>query len=82
VEYQDEKGRWKSVKNLSINPPLMPGKERFNKPHFVEYLLDFQPVKTKAIRVIGDAGAVKHWTGIFTHFTSLTELSVHGPLEK
>jgi ADP-ribosylglycohydrolase len=80
VEYQDEKGKWRPVKDLSVKPPLMPGKERFNKPHFVEYMLAFQPVKTKAIRVIGDAGAVKHWTGIFTYFTSLTELSVHEPL--
>lgn len=80
VEYRDEEGRWKPVDDLLIYPPLPEGKERFNKPHFVEYLLAFKPVKTTAIRMIGKAGGVEHWFSKFTHFTSITELSVHGAL--
>jgi len=80
VEYRDEDGEWKPVKGLEISPPLPPGEERFNKPHFVEYLLAFQPVNTTAIRMIGSAGGVRHWHSKRTYFTSITELSVHGPL--
>jgi len=82
VEYRDEKGEWKPVQKLVISPPLPPGKERFNKPHFVEYLLAFQPVYTTAIRMIGDAGGVEHWSRKRTYFTSITELSVHRPLPR
>jgi len=82
VEYRDEKGEWKPVQELVISPPLPPGRERFNKPHFVEYLLAFQPVHTTAIHMIGDAGGVEHWSRKRTYFTSITELSVHGPLPR
>ncbi len=80
VEYRNGDGHWRSVEDLLIYPPLPKGEERFNRPHFVEYLLAFKPVETTAIRMIGDAGGVKHWYSKFTHFTSITELSVHGPL--
>jgi hypothetical protein len=80
VEYRDEKGEWKSVDDLIIVPDLLPNNEPYNKAHFVEYLLAFKPVNTKAVRIIGDAGAAKHWRNKPYHFTSITELSVHGPL--
>jgi len=80
VEYKDENGEWKSVNKLQIYPPLPGGNQPFNKPHFVEYLLAFQPVKTTAIRLIGEAGGTKHWFSKLTHFTSISELTVHGPL--
>jgi hypothetical protein len=80
VEYRDQDGDWQSVEDLVIRPSLLPGEERFNKPHFVEYLLVFKPVETSAIRLIGNAGGVEHWYSAFTRFTSITELSAHGPL--
>lgn len=80
VEFSDKNGNWKPVERLSINPPLPEGKERFNKPHFVNYLLVFEPIETSAIRIIGKAGGVEHWFSKFTRFTSVTELSVHGAL--
>jgi hypothetical protein len=80
VEYRDQDGNWQSVEDLVISPALMPGEERFNKPHFVEYLLAFEPVVTSAVRIIGTAGGVEHWYSDFTRFTSITELSAHGPL--
>lgn len=80
VEYRDDKGDWHSVEDLVTNPPLPHGTERFNKPHFVEYLLAFKPISTGAIRIIGAAGGVEHWSSELTHFTSITELSVYGPL--
>ena len=59
-----------------------PGNEPYNKPHFVEYLLAFRPVETKAIRMIGEAGGTRHWHSELTYFTSITELSVHGALPR
>ncbi len=80
VEYRDQEDGWQSVEDLVISPSLMQGGERFNKPHFVEYLLAFKPVVTSAIRIIGNAGGVEHWYSAFSRFTSITELSAHGPL--
>ena len=80
VEYRNEDGHWRSVEDLLIYPPIPKGEERFNRPHFVEYLLAFKQVQTTAVRIIGYAGAAKHWYSEFTRFTSITELSVHGQL--
>lgn len=80
VEYKDDAGSWKSVEGLVVTPPLAKGDEPFNKPHFVEYLLAFEPVRTKAIRMTGGAGGAKHWKSEFTCFTSISELGVYGPL--
>ncbi len=96
VEYRDAQGEWQPVKGLVISPPLPkllpPEKEpknKFNKPNFVEYLLGFKPMKTTAIRMIGETAEVDHWTiqwpdkpnrVCVSHFTSITELSVYGPL--
>ncbi len=82
VEHLDSEGNWTPVQGLLINPPLAPGPLPFNKPHFVEYLLAFRPVTTTAIRIIGDAGTAAHWRSELTHFASITELSVHGPLPR
>lgn len=90
VEFQDSQGAWHPVKGLVTNPSLPSGEERFNKPHFVEYLLAFQPVETHAIRLVGTTGGVGHWTQEWpdkaervyvSHFGSISELSAHGPLK-
>ena len=80
VEYQDEQGGWKTAEGLKIHPPFTAGGERYNKPSFVRHTLFFEPVKTTAIRIRGGAAGVPHWTGANSHFTSVTELSVHAPL--
>lgn len=82
VEYRDAQGEWKPVQGLLISPPLAPGNEPYNKPHFVEYLLAFPAIETKAIRMIGQAGGTTHWHSKLTYFTSISELSVHGPLPR
>jgi len=82
VEYQDDNLKWKPVEGLKMIPALVNKDNTDIKPDFVEYLLAFNPVSTKAIRIIGNAGGGDHW---FSHnktpyFTSITELSVHEPL--
>jgi hypothetical protein len=52
----------------------------FYQPHFVEYVISFPTIETKAIRVIGDAKIQDHWnkyTKNVSGFTSVTELSVY-----
>ncbi len=80
VQYLDEKGKWQSVEKTVIEPPLPETDIVFYQPHFVEYTIHFNSVKTKGIRIIGDAKVQSHWnkyTKNVSGFTSITELSVY-----
>jgi hypothetical protein len=80
VQYKNEDEKWVSVQKCTINPPLPKTDVVFFQPHFAEYVISFDPVKTKAIRIIGDAMIQDHWnkyTKNVSGFTSITELSVH-----
>lgn len=79
VEYQVESGKWKEAKDLVITPPLPGGFHPFNKPHFAEYLLTFDPVKVRAVRIIGTPGGLPRKNKIH-RFTTISELGVYGPL--
>jgi len=78
VEYLDDAGKWKPVDKLVTTPALIGGNQPYNKPHFVEYTMSFKPVKTTAIRMIGDAGGGEHWYSKKAYFTSISELAVFG----
>lgn len=80
VEYRTVNGNWQPVHNLIVSPSLIPGNQPYNKPHFVEYLLAFEPVRTRAIRVIVQAGGSHHWRSALSYFTSITELGAYGRL--
>jgi hypothetical protein len=80
VQYRDAAGSWVPVRGLTVDPPLAPGALPFDKAHFVERLIAFEPVTTTAIRMIGDAGTAEHWRDPPTHFTSIAELGVYGPV--
>lgn len=80
VQYKNEEGKWVPVEHTTSNPPLPKTDIVFFQPHFVEYVISFAPVKTKAIRIIGDAMIQDHWnkyTKKVSGFTSITELSVY-----
>jgi hypothetical protein len=80
VQYMDTTGQWKPVGTISIDPPLPATDVVFYQPHFVEYVISFPTIETKAIRVIGDAKIQDHWnkyTKNVSGFTSVTELSVY-----
>jgi hypothetical protein len=80
VQYMNDEGKWVPVEKISITPPLPATDIVFYQPHFVEYIISFDPVETKAIRIIGDAKIQDHWnkyTKQVSGFTSITELSVY-----
>jgi len=80
VQYLNEAGKWTPVEKISITPALPETDIVFFQPHFVEYVISFNPVETKAIRIIGDAKIEGHWnkyTKNVSGFTSVTELSVY-----
>jgi len=80
VQYLDEKGKWQPVTQTLIDPPLPATDIVFYQPHFVEYVISFPTIQTKAIRIIGDTKIEGHWnkyTKNVSGFTSITELSVY-----
>jgi hypothetical protein len=80
VQYLNDAGRWVSVERSTVSPPMPASDIVFIQPHYAEYVLTFAPVKTKGIRIIGDAAIQDHWnkyTKNVSGFTSITELSVH-----
>jgi hypothetical protein len=80
VQYMNDAGKWVPVEKISISPPLPATPVVFFQPHFAEYVLSFETVETKAIRIIGDAMIQDHWnkyTKQVSGFTSITELSVY-----
>ena len=82
VEYMNEQGKWEKVNRGKIIPGLPEDVNTFIRPNFVEYILTFQPVTTKAIRIIGTAGGLEHWhENIIYHFSSITELSVYKEIQ-
>lgn len=80
AQYKNEEGKWVGVQKTNITPPMPISDIIFIQPHFVEYVMTFDPVKTKAIRIIGDAMIQDHWnkyTKKVSGFTSITELSIY-----
>lgn len=80
VQYLNEAGRWVSVENTTVQPSLPASDIVFIQPHYAEYVISFNPVSTKGIRIIGDAAVQGHWnkyTKNVSGFTSITELSVY-----
>ncbi|MDQ3015403.1 MAG: ADP-ribosylglycohydrolase family protein [Bacteroidota bacterium] len=80
VQYKNEDGKWVGVTHTSINPPMPETGYLIYQPHFAEYVLSFDKVTTKAIRIIGDAMIQDHWnkyTKQVSGFTSITELRVY-----
>lgn len=80
IQYQDDNGKWIPISVFKSTPELAETDVVFFQPHFVEYVFEFEPVKTKAIRIIGDTKVQSHWhkyTKNVSAFTSITELSVY-----
>ncbi len=80
VQYKNEEGKWVSAEQTQIQPGLPKTDIVFFQPHFAEYVISFKSVKTKAVRIIGDAMIQDHWnkyTKNISGFTSIAELGVY-----
>ncbi len=80
VQYKNEEDKWVPIEKISISPSMPATDVVFYQPHFVEYVISFPAIQTKAIRIIGDAMVQDHWhkfTKKVSAFTSITELSVY-----
>jgi hypothetical protein len=80
VQVLNQQGNWVAATNVSVSPVLPGNASVFVQPHFVEYIIRFDPVVTKGIRILGDAAVQTHWhkyTKQVSAFTSITELSVY-----
>jgi len=80
IQYQDENGKWIPVPKYTSTPALPATDIVFFQPHFVEFVFEFEPVRTKAIRILDDTKVQDHWnkyTKNVSAFTSITELSVY-----
>lgn len=80
VQYLNADGRWVSAQKTEITPQLPSSNAVFIQPHNAEYVITFEAVETKGIRIIGDAALQDHWnkyTKNVSCFTSITELSIY-----
>jgi hypothetical protein len=80
VQYLGVDNKWHDVGGYTSTPALPDTDIVFFQPHFVEYVFEFAPVKTKAIRIIGDTKIQDHWnkyTKNVSSFISITELGVY-----
>ena len=79
VEYMDADGRWIPVE-ATVTPALPASDEVFIQPHFAEFVFEFEPVETTAIRVIGDNCRFIHYnkyTKEVAAFISVSEVQVY-----
>ncbi|MDY3979166.1 MAG: ADP-ribosylglycohydrolase family protein [Tidjanibacter sp.] len=80
IQYRGADGGWYDVGAFTSTPELPKSDVVFIQPHSVEYLFEFAPVTTTAIRMLGDTKIQEHWnkaTKNTSSFTSITELSVY-----
>ncbi|MFN0171578.1 MAG: ADP-ribosylglycohydrolase family protein [Bryobacteraceae bacterium] len=80
VEYRDPGGAWRPVNHLRITPSFPDGDSPVVKAHFAEYLLFFDPVKTRAVRIAGNVGVARSLVKNPPLFTSISELGAYGPV--
>ena len=80
VQYQDEAGEWRTVQLLSIEPGLDFDNSQWLKGAYIDQSLAIEPVTTRAIRIIGDAGGIEQDArngGEKRHYTAISELAVY-----
>lgn len=77
VEYLKGNGKWVSVSGLKVLPEQNLNTQTFAQAHYAPYLCSFEPVETRAIRIIGDAAGKTAWNHKdVVHFINLSELAV------
>jgi len=80
VQYKDSGGKWKKADLLSISPGMDFDNTQWLKGAYIDHSLSIDPVKTKAIRIIGDAGGIEQDArngGERMFYTAISELAVY-----
>jgi hypothetical protein len=80
VEYRDGDGAWRSASIRSIDPAMDLDNSQWLKGAWIDHVIDIEPVRTSAIRIIGDAGGIEQDQrngGEIRHFTAAAELAVY-----
>ena len=80
VQYQDEGGEWRTAQLLSIEPGLDFDNNQWLKGAYIDQSITIDPVTTRAIRIIGDAGGIEQDArngGEKRHYTAISELAVY-----
>ena len=79
VEYLDAEGNWQPIE-ATVTPALPESDVVFIQPHFAEFVFEFEPVETTAVRVIGDNCVLIHYnkyTRNVAGFVSVSEVQVY-----
>ncbi|MCI1779435.1 MAG: ADP-ribosylglycohydrolase family protein [Bacteroidales bacterium] len=80
IQYLGDDGYWHDVGSFESIPALPKTSIIFYQPQFAQYVFEFNPVKTKAIRILFDDKVQSHWhkyTGHVSSFISITELGAY-----
>jgi ADP-ribosylglycohydrolase len=80
VQYKDAAGHWRDAKLKSIEPGLDFDNTQWLKGAYIDQSLSIEPVTTKAIRIIGDAGGIEQDErngGEKRFYTAISELAVY-----
>lgn len=62
VQYIDQRGNWHDIPQFSITPPYDFRDGRYDRKPFEVYQIRFTPVRTAAVRIIGEPGGHLHLT--------------------
>jgi hypothetical protein len=80
VEYLKD-GEWIEVEDVDIDPKMNLDNTQWLKPSRMYYQIDFEPVKTRGIRIIGLSGGIKKDSANAylgkQYYTSISELGVY-----
>jgi hypothetical protein len=80
VQYRDAEGKWRAAEQLSIEPAMSFDNTQWLKGSYIDHSITFTPVKTAAIRIVGNAGGIEQdeRNGEEIRFyTAISELTVH-----
>lgn len=73
--------RWIRLEEAEVYPEMNLDNSQWLKPAFVDYRITFEPVTTKGIRIIGQAGGITHYDAgaekRSPYYTAISELKVY-----
>ena len=80
VHYDDGYGNWVPAELQAVEPPLNFANDQWLKGAYIDHALRIAPVRTRAVRIIGDAGGIhrdERNGGGREFYTAISELAVY-----